>query len=144
MKVSTRTRHGVRAAVELVRQFRSGPLQLRVIAERQAISVKYLEQLMAVLKTAGTVRSVRGARGGYVLARPPHQIRMDEVFHCLEGEVLGLECLDDAGVCNRSADCGARQLWVEVEKAADEVLASVSLETLADVAGGRGRQHYEI
>lgn len=144
MKVSTKTRYGVRAAVELAREYRSGPLQLRVIADRQSISVKYLEQLMAVLKTAGIVKSVRGAKGGYVLARPPQQIRMDELFHCLEGRVVGLDCLDDAGTCARSTECSVRPLWDEVEKAVDGVLASVNLQALADSAVRRGREDYHI
>ncbi len=128
----------------MARQYRKGPLQLRVIADRQAISVKYLEQLMAVLKTAGIVKSVRGAKGGYVLARPPQQIRMDELFRCLEGQVVGLDCLEDAGACDRSTECIARPLWARVEKAVDGVLASVDLQVLADSAVRREREDYHI
>jgi Rrf2 family protein len=131
MRVSTRTRYGIRAVVELARQEGQSPLQLRVIGEREEISVKYLEQLMAVLKAAGLVRSVRGAKGGYVLARPADQITMDEVYRCLEGPVVTVECAEDPGACKRVTDCAARGLWVNVERAIHEVLAST---TLADIA----------
>jgi Rrf2 family transcriptional regulator, cysteine metabolism repressor len=131
MKVSTRTRYGIRAVVELARQEGQNPLQLRVIGEREEISVKYLEQLMAVLKAAGLVRSVRGAKGGYVLARPADQIKMDEVYRCLEGPVVTVECIEDPEACKRVVDCAARDLWINVEKAIHEVLEST---TLADIA----------
>jgi Rrf2 family cysteine metabolism transcriptional repressor len=131
MRVSTRTRYGIRAVVELARQEGQSPLQLRVIGEREEISVKYLEQLMAVLKAAGLVRSVRGAKGGYVLARPADQIRMDEVYRCLEGPVATVECIEDPKACKRVEDCEARELWVKVETAIHQVLAST---TLADIA----------
>ena len=144
MKVSTRTRYGIRAAVELAQQYKQGPLQLRVIGEHQDISVKYLEQLMAMLKGSGLVRSVRGARGGYVLTRAPGQIRMNDVFHCLEGQAATLECVENAGSCKRAMDCAVRGLWTEVERAVNEVLRSVTLQDLVDRAKPRTSQDYEI
>ena len=144
MKVSTRTRYGIRAAVELAQQYSQGPLQLRVIGEHQDISVKYLEQLMAMLKASGVVRSVRGAKGGYVLARAPNQIRMDEIIHCLEGPVATLECVENAGSCRRAMDCAARGLWTRVERAVNEVLRSITLQDLADMVTCGARRQYEI
>ena len=105
MKLSTRTRYGVRAILELAENGGKGPMQLKAVARRQDISAKYLEQLMAVLKSAGLVRSVRGAKGGYVLARPSNEIRLSEVFHCLEGTVTTVECVQDAECCQRAAGC---------------------------------------
>ena len=105
MKLSTRTRYGVRAILELAENAGKGPLQLRIIAQRQDISAKYLEQLMAVLKSAGFVRSVRGAKGGYVLARPADRIHLNEVFHCLEGSLTTSECVEDERFCQRAAGC---------------------------------------
>ena len=132
MKVSTRTRYGIRAAIELAQHYKQGPLQLRIIAERQDISVKYLEQLVSVLRSGGLVRSLRGARGGYLLAKAPDQIRLSDVFHCLEGPVATTECVDDADYCKRALDCVARQLWERVEKAVNDVLDSVTLKDLLD------------
>lgn len=143
MKVSTRTRYGIRAAIELAQHHKQGPLQLRIIAERQSISVKYLEQLVAVLRSGGIVRSLRGARGGYLLAKAPDQIRLSDVFHCLEGPVATTECVEDPEFCDRSMDCVARKLWTRVEGAVNEVLDSVTLQDLLDQAGKQS-QNYNI
>jgi len=130
MKLSTRTRYGMRAVIELAQHEDKRPLQLKVIADRQAISVKYLEQLMSILRSAGFVRSVRGSKGGYTLARPADQVRLHEIFRCLEGPVTTTECTVDSRVCERSTDCIAREIWLQVETAVHDVLSSI---TLADV-----------
>ena len=144
MKISTRTRYGIRATIELANHSQQGPLQLRIIAERQGISVKYLEQLMAVLRSAGLVRSVRGAKGGYILARPAADIRLSEVFHCLEGPVATSECVENQDYCQRAIDCVARLLWMRVEKAINGVLESVTLQDLVDQSKQPGIADYQI
>ncbi|OHB68583.1 MAG: hypothetical protein A2Y77_02055 [Planctomycetes bacterium RBG_13_62_9] len=141
MKLSTRTRYGIRAIIELAQYEGQRPLQLRTIAERQDISVKYLEQLMGVLRSAGIVRSVRGSKGGYALARPPEQIKLSEVFHCLEGPVTTTECVDDEDYCRRSADCAAREVWVEVENAINHVLEAITLADMVQRARRRGSDY---
>ncbi|MCH8193446.1 MAG: Rrf2 family transcriptional regulator [Planctomycetes bacterium] len=140
MKVSTRTRYGIRAAIELALHYNQGPLQLRIIAERQQISVKYLEQLVAVLRSGGIVRSLRGAKGGYLLAKAPDQVRMSDIFRCLEGTVATSEPSEAAG---RSGDCVAQQLWAQVETAVNKVLESVTLQDLLEQAGD-GAENYQI
>lgn len=130
MKLSTRTRYGMRAIIELAQHEGNRPLQLKAIADRQDISVKYLEQLMSILRSSGFVRSVRGSKGGYTLARAAEDIRLSEVFRCLEGPVTTTECTADEDVCKRSVDCVARELWMEVETAIQGVLGS---QTLADM-----------
>ncbi len=132
MKLSTRTRYGMRAIIELAQHEEKRPLQLKAIAERQDISVKYLEQLMSLLRSAGFVRSVRGSKGGYILARPADQIRLSEVFRCLEGPVSTTECTEDESYCERSADCAARDVWKKVEDAIQEVLGAIRLSDLID------------
>jgi len=130
MKLSTRTRYGMRAIIELAHHEGKRPLQLKAIAERQDISVKYLEQLMSLLRSAGFVRSVRGSKGGYVLARPADQIKLSEIFRCLEGPVTTAECTEDESYCDRSADCAAREVWKKVETAIQDVLSSIKLSDL--------------
>ena len=130
MKLSTRTRYGMRAVIELAQHEGNRPLQLKAIAERQDISVKYLEQLMSMLRSAGFVRSVRGSKGGYILARPPEQITLSEIFRSLEGPVTTAECTEDPEYCERSADCAAQEVWVQVEQAIEGVLSGI---TLADM-----------
>ena len=132
MKLSTRTRYGVRAILELAENYGKGPLKLKAIAEHQEISVKYLEQLMAVLKSAGIVRSVRGPRGGYVLTRSPNKIKVSDCFNCLEGPVITTECVDNSSFCTRTADCVARQLWTDVQNTVMDLLRSITLQSLID------------
>ncbi len=141
MKLSTRTRYGMRAIIELAQYEGTRPLQLKTIAERQDISIKYLEQLMGLLRSAGLVRSVRGSKGGYALGRSPDQIKVSEVFRCLEGSVTTTECVEDQSVCKRSADCAARELWMEVEAAIHQVLDSITLVDMVKRAKAHGSDY---
>jgi Rrf2 family transcriptional regulator, cysteine metabolism repressor len=134
MKLSTRTRYGMRAIIELAQHAGKRPLQLKAIADRQEISVKYLEQLMSLLRSSGFVRSVRGSKGGYILARPAGEIRLSEIFRCLEGPVTTTECVEDEDCCHRAADCVARELWSQVEAAIQQVLSSLTLADMVDKA----------
>jgi len=144
MKLSTRTRYAVRAIIELAQNGSNRPLQLKVIAQRQDISIKYLEQLMAVLRSAGFVRSVRGSKGGYALAKAPNQIKMNEVLRRLEGTVTTVECVENEDCCSRSADCVARYLWTQVENAIEKVLQSITLQDLVDKATEEKKLDYQI
>ena len=141
MKLSTRTRYGMRATIELAQHNAPRPLQLKLIAERQDISVKYLEQLMSMLRSAGFVRSVRGSKGGYVLAKPPEQIKLSDLFHSLEGTVTTAECTDNQDYCGRSADCAAREVWMKVETAINEVLSKITLADLVKSAKKRASDY---
>lgn len=144
MKLSTRTRYGVRAILELATSGNKGPLQLKIIAQRQDISVKYLEQLMVVLKAAGFVRSIRGSKGGYMLAKAPDQIELIDVFHCLEGTVTTVECVVNKDYCVRAEGCAPRDLWGKVQKAIEDVLKSVTLQDLANGPKEKGALNYQI
>ncbi len=144
MKLSTRTRYAVRAIIELAQHGNNTPLQLKIIAQRQDISVKYLEQLMAILRSAGFVRSIRGSKGGYVLARAPNQIKLNEVLHRLEGTVATVECVENEDYCSRSADCASRYLWVQVEQAIEKVLEAITLQDLVDKAKDEKKLNYQI
>ena len=132
MKLSTRTRYGMRAMLELGANYGKGPLQIKIIAHRQEISIKYLEQLMAMLKSGGFIRSMRGSKGGYLLARTPDKIKISEVFIALEGPVVTVECVADQNYCSRAIDCITRQLWTDVQNAIMGVLDSLTLQDLID------------
>ena len=145
MKLSTRTRYGLRAILELALNHGRGPLQLKIIASNQDISLKYLEQLMATLKSGGLVRSLRGSKGGYILAKAANQIKLSDVFSALEGpSAISVECLDDNGYCLRAADCVTRQVWVQVQEAVMGVLESLTLQDLVDRAKEKGNLDYQI
>jgi len=144
VKLSTRTRYGLRAAIELAKNHGKGPLQIKTIAREEDISAKYLEQLMAILKAAGLIRSIRGSKGGYVLAKAPNQIKLNDVFNCLEGPVTAVECIENKNYCARVADCLARQVWVQVQDAVKDVLQSITLQDLLDRAKDRRALDYQI
>jgi len=144
MKLSTRTRYGIRAILELAVNYENRPLQLRVIAKRQDISVKYLEQIMTILRSGELIRSIRGPKGGYTLAKHPNQIKLSDVFDCLEGPVTTVECVEDENYCARSIDCLARQLWQQVNNAIRNVLQSVTLQDLVNRAKDKGSLDYQI
>lgn len=144
MKVSSRTKYGLRAAFELALNYGNGPLQLRVIAKAQDISVKYLEHLMSNLRAGGIVKSIRGAKGGYTLAKKPAQIDLYEIFLCLEGRVETADCVYDSKTCKRSADCVAMNIWVEVKKAIEKVLGSVTLQDMVDKAKKNNKLDFQI
>jgi Rrf2 family protein len=144
MKLSTRTRYGVRAVLELAASQGKEPMQIKTIAHRQGISLKYLEQLMAILKSAGFVRSVRGAKGGYILAKKANQIKLSDVFNALEGPVTTVECLENENYCARAADCAARQVWAEVQQAIEKILQSMTLQDLVDRTKDKRALSYQI
>ena len=114
LKLSTRTRYGLRAILELASQYNEEPLQIKTIARRQNISRKYLEQLIATLKTAGLVRSIRGPKGGYLLAKSPASITLYDLFKTLEGAGAIVECLENKDYCPQYPSCVARQAWAKL------------------------------
>ncbi|MHC4636524.1 MAG: RrF2 family transcriptional regulator [Planctomycetota bacterium] len=144
MKLSTRTKYSIRAIIEIASHYGKGPLQSKIIAQRQDLSVKYLEQLIAILKSADFVRSIRGAKGGYVLSRPPKDIKLSEVFRALEGSVVTVECLENDDYCNRTGNCVSKELWAEVEDAVYKVLESKTLQDMVDRANNKKELFYQI
>ncbi len=134
MKLSTRTRYAMRAVLELAEHYGNGPLQTRVIAQNQEISVKYLEQLMAALKSAGLIRSQRGAKGGYVLANPPETVKLSDVFDVFEGPVVTVECVANDKYCKKSVNCVARQIWCDIQRTVRNVLQSTTLKDVIEKA----------
>jgi Rrf2 family cysteine metabolism transcriptional repressor len=144
MKLSTRTRYATRAMLELAENFGKGPLQTRVIAKHQEISVKYLEQIMSALKSAGLIKSQRGAKGGYILAQSPEKIKLSEIFDIFEGQVLTVECVSNEKFCDRAGDCVARQVWCEIQKAMKGILESITLQDALDKSKQGKPANYQI
>lgn len=130
MKLSTRGSYGTRAMLELALHTDEGPVQLKEIAKRQGVSERYLEQLVIALKVAGLVKSTRGAKGGFVLARHPSEIKLSEVVRVLEGSLAPMACIDEPGVCNRAPNCVTRDLWTEMKEAMVGVLENTTLQDL--------------
>ena len=129
MKLSTKGQYGVKAMFDLAVNYGSDPISLKSIAERQGISEYYLEQLMAVLRRAKLIKSVRGAQGGYVLARDPSLIIVGEILDVLEGPLEISECITDHenAECSRFHYCPTRLIWVKIRTAVEEVVNSITL-----------------
>ena len=132
MKISTRGRYGARMMLDLAAHHDQGPTPLREIAKRQDLSVKYLEQLIIPLKAAGFIRSVRGARGGYTLARKPEQISVGQIIETLEGGLSLVDCVQDPRLCKREQECPTRDIWLRMSERLMEELSSLSLMDVLD------------
>jgi Rrf2 family protein len=134
MKLSTRSRYGTRLMLDLARSYDRRATPLAEIAKGQNLSVKYLEQLIIPLKASGLIRSVRGARGGYRLARRPDRITLGQIVEVLEGGLSLVECVDDPKACKLQADCLTRPVWRGISRLVKEHLSSL---TLQDVLEGK-------
>ncbi|RKD27925.1 transcriptional regulator, BadM/Rrf2 family [Caminicella sporogenes DSM 14501] len=134
MKLSTKGRYGLKAMLELALNYGEGPIALNSIAERQNLSVHYLEQLIASLRKAGLVKSVRGAQGGYMLADKPENITVGDVIRTLEGPIAPAECVieDDNNDCSKADYCVTRIIWEKIKVSIDEVIDSITLQNMVD------------
>jgi Rrf2 family transcriptional regulator, cysteine metabolism repressor len=130
MKLSTKTRYGIRAMLELALNYKRKPLSIKEIAKNQEISKKYLEHLLILLKTAGLVGSTRGAGGGYALTRPPSEIRLSQIVQVLEGSLSLVDCVDSPVICSRSKFCATRDVWFLIKQSIVQVLYSITLDGL--------------
>ncbi len=144
MKLSSRSRYGFRAILELAVEYGNGPLQIKTIAKREDISNKYLEQLVAMLKASGLVRSIRGPKGGYELTRPPSDVKLSDVFTTLEGPVVTVECLEHPEFCPRCTECVTRDVWAKMQSAIMGVLESITLQDLVDKSKLGQAENYQI
>ena len=133
MKISTRSRYGLRALVELATCGEGATLPLRTIAERHGMSESYLEQLFAALKKAGIVQSIRGAQGGYKLNRAIDKITAGDVMRVLEGNLMPVDCLeDDSYECPAASceNCNTKPVWEKLYAGVSEVLDTIRLSDL--------------
>jgi len=135
MKLSTRSRYGTRLMLDLARHYGKGPVQVGEIARHEEISVKYLEQIIIPLKKEGLIQSIRGPKGGHMLARRPQDITMGEIVKVLEGGIDLAACIENPGECRRSPRCVTRGLWKEATNAMYDKLNSVTLAEMLERSG---------
>ncbi len=146
MILTTRTRYGLRAMIELAQAEPGQPLMVPAIAARQGISIKYLHTILGLLREAGLVASVRGRKGGFLLSRPPSSVTLGEIIRAVEGPLQLTDCFSPIpgqspcgevppSGCDRIATCQARALWIKVAEGIDQVLGSVTLAQVL-VEGG--------
>ena len=132
MKISTRGRYALRLMLDLAVYGDGTPVSLRDVAKRQAISDKYLEQIVTPLSRVGLVRSVRGAGGGYLLTRSPAEYTVGDILRPLEGDLAPVECATDAEYCHRCNECVTVALWQEIHKAVSQVVDNTTLADLME------------
>jgi len=132
MKISTKIRYGARAMLELASRYGEGPIELKEIAKKEDISLKYLEQVIIPLRTAGLVKSMRGSKGGYSLAKSPSEIYLNDLVEVLEGPVEIIDCLRDPKVCQKVSSCVTRDIWEEVSQAIRKIFCSITLEDMVN------------
>lgn len=132
MKLSTRARYGMRAILEIAKHYNKGPVSIKEIARNQEISEKYLEHLLVFLRSAELIKSTRGAKGGYVLVRPPEEIRLSQIVRVLEGSLSPVDCVDTPTICNRSGFCPTRDVWSLIKHSIAQVLYSITLQGLIE------------
>ncbi len=139
MKLSTKTRYGTRILIELALHQGEGALQVAKIAEKQKIPVKYLEQLIRTLKKAGLVESVRGPKGGHLLAKDPSSISLGEIVRLFEGQTDLVECVSTPGICDMSSECLVRSAWERATAVLYENLDNINISDLTNSSdNGKG------
>ena len=132
MRLSTRGQYGIHAMYDLAVTYESGPQPLKAIAERQGVPEAYLEQLMAPLRREGLVNSVRGAQGGYLLARPPSEITVGQVLRTLEGDLAIIDCLIEEDSCNKADGCPTRKVWKRVRDGLNSIVDGITLQDMLE------------
>ncbi|MDD5070001.1 MAG: Rrf2 family transcriptional regulator [Candidatus Omnitrophica bacterium] len=130
MKISTRARYGMRLMLDLAFHHGEGPVFLKDIAKSEEISEKYLSQIIIPLKAIGLINSFRGAHGGYVLARPPEKIKLNEIVGILEGNFNLVDCVKKPDECSRVPICVTRNLWKMLGETISMTLEKMSLADL--------------
>jgi Rrf2 family transcriptional regulator, cysteine metabolism repressor len=134
MKLSTKGRYGLKAMLDLALHDSEGIIALKNIAERQDISENYLEQLLATLRKARLIKSVRGSQGGYMLAQSLDEITVGNILRALEGSLAPTDCVTeiDPQECSRSEGCVTRLIWERIRDSINEVVDSITLQDLVN------------
>ncbi len=113
IRLSTKGRYGTRLMLNLAQHYQNGreSIILKNVSDEEDISIRYLEQIIIPLKIGRLVKSIRGAGGGYILAKHPSEIKLSEILHALEGACCLVECVDDKDYCDKIDECAAYEIW---------------------------------
>lgn len=128
--ITTKSRYGMRAMVQIAKEYGENPVSIDDIAQEQSLSDSYLFTVMSMLKAAGLVRSVRGRDGGYVLRRRPSKITALDIVTALDGPLSEVPCIEAPGSCGREQNCETKRLWEAVHGA---MAAELRRSTVADL-----------
>lgn len=131
MRLSTRGRYGLKAMFQLALHYGEGPIPLNVIASQQELSENYLEQLFSALRKDGLIKSVRGAQGGYMLAKHPEKITVGNILRVLEGDMAPAECVISNTVsCDKEESCVTKLVWMRIKDSINSVIDSITLQDM--------------
>ncbi len=149
MRLSTRSRYGVRLMLALAENVNNKPIFLKDIASSEEISEKYLSQIIIPIKAKGLVTTYRGAHGGYLLSRPASEISLREIIEPLEGDLSLVDCVSNPGVCDRANACATREVWDEMSSLLLNFLDTITLDDLMKKAdkitdSNKSRSDYSI
>lgn len=144
MKISTKGRYALRLMLDLAQHNTGEMIRIKDISERQKISEKYLEQIITSLKRAGYVKSLRGAQGGYRLAKEPEEYTVGMILRLTEGNMAPVACLEDEiNECTRAENCISLRLWKMLDEAVKGVIDHVTLQDMLEWGTEKG-DHYII
>ena len=136
MHLTTKGQYASRAMLDLSLHFDEGPQSIEIIAQRQDIPKKYLEQVLLSLKSARLVYSARGRQGGYLLARPPELITLGEIIRATDGPLAPISCVSQTAyrpcTCPDQSRCALRPTWLEVRNAIAQVLDNTTMADLVE------------
>jgi len=132
IKLSTKGRYGTRLMQNLAQNYNNGneAVILKSVSDSEEISIRYLEQIVIPLKISRLVKSIRGAGGGYTLARRPSEIKVSEILHALEGSCCLVDCVEDPDYCDRIPICASYDIWEEASNLLKNYFDSITLQDL--------------
>ena len=132
MKLSTKTRYGTRAIIDIAQNYENGSTMLKDIAARQSLSPKYLDHILSAMRRAGLIRNIRGKGGGYILSKTPVNISVKDILEAVDGSFEPVECLSNTDLCDKVPVCGTRDVWLRMKEAVDGVLEEATLQSLLE------------
>lgn len=132
MKLTTKCRYGVRAVLEIAKNYDNRPTTRKEIAEIQKIPESFLENILLELKRAGLILSVRGAKGGFLLNRTPNSISMLDIVLILQNSIVPVDCILNPQLCANTEKCKTRPIWKKMHEAQEGVLQSYSVQSLIE------------
>ncbi len=142
IKLSTKGRYGTRLMLSLAHHYTNGneAVILRSVADEEEISIRYLEQIIILLKINRLVKSTRGAGGGYTLARHPSKIKVSEILQVLEGSCCLVDCVDDPNYCDRIPTCAAYDIWKEASYLLKNYFENITLQDLIEISNKKQKK----
>lgn len=145
IKLSTKGRYGTRLMLNLAHHYNNGreAIILKNVSQDEEISIRYLEQIIIPLKIHKLVKSIRGAGGGYTLARQPSDIKLSDILYALEGSCCLVECVEDKDYCPRYKKCATFEVWKEASYKLKNYFENLSLQDLMKISLEKERKTHK-